>query len=82
MNARLGRMSELQELLKQAESRTFMGDARVKIEGAAEGLWTLKHRPQSRSWHEPEGADGVSEMEAALLTRLRAGRDDPFTGEW
>jgi hypothetical protein len=36
---------------------------------------------RSRSWHEPEGADGLSGMEAALLTRLRAGRDDLFTGE-
>jgi hypothetical protein len=36
---------------------------------------------RSRNWHEPEGADGVSGMEAALLTRLRAGRDDLFTGE-
>jgi RHS repeat-associated protein len=45
MNARLGRMVELEELLKQAEGRTFMGDARVKIGGAAEGLWTMQHRP-------------------------------------
>jgi RHS repeat-associated protein len=46
MNARLGRMTELEELLKAAEGRTFMGDARVKIEGAAEGLWTMQHRPE------------------------------------
>jgi RHS repeat-associated protein len=45
MNARLGRTTELQELLEEAEGRTFMGDARVKIEGAAEGLWTMQHRP-------------------------------------
>jgi RHS repeat-associated protein len=45
MNARLGRTTELQELLKEAEGRTFMGDARVKIEGAVEGLWTMQHRP-------------------------------------
>jgi hypothetical protein len=36
---------------------------------------------RSRSWHESKGADGVSGMEAALLTRLLAGRDDLFTGE-
>ena len=47
MNARLGRMAELGELLEEAEGRTFMGDARVKIEGAAEGLWTMQHRPGS-----------------------------------
>src|SRR5207249_2543128 len=46
MNARLGRMAELQALLKEAEARTFMGDARVKIQGAAEGLWTMQHRPE------------------------------------
>jgi hypothetical protein len=45
MNARLGRTAELEELLKEAEARTFMGDARVKIGGAAEGLWTMQHRP-------------------------------------
>lgn len=39
MNARLGRMEELEELLEEAKGRTFMGDARVKFEGAAEGLW-------------------------------------------
>jgi hypothetical protein len=36
---------------------------------------------RSRSWHEPDGAYGVRWMEAALLTRLRAGRGDLFTGE-
>jgi RHS repeat-associated protein len=45
MNARLGRMTELQDLLEEAKPRTFMGDARVKIGGAAEGLWTMLHRP-------------------------------------
>jgi RHS repeat-associated protein len=45
MNARLGRMAELQELIEKAKTRTFMGDARVKIGGAAEGLWTMQHRP-------------------------------------
>lgn len=36
---------------------------------------------RSRSWHGAEDADGVSGMEAALLTRFRAGRDNLFTGE-
>ena len=45
MNARLGRMEDLQELLDVARSRIFMGDARVKIGAAAEGLWTMQHRP-------------------------------------
>ncbi len=33
------------------------------------------------TWHELQGADGASRMEAALLSRLRAGSDDLFTGE-
>jgi hypothetical protein len=36
---------------------------------------------RSRSWHGSEGADEVSGMEAVLLTRIHAGRDDLFTGE-
>lgn len=45
MNARLGRMTELEQLIEEARGRTFMGDARVKLQGAAEGLWTMQHRP-------------------------------------
>ena len=36
---------------------------------------------RSLTWHEPEGADGASRMEAALLSRLRTGSNDLFTGE-
>lgn len=46
MNARLGRMAELEELLEAAKGRNFMGDSRVKIQGAAEGLWTMQNRPE------------------------------------
>lgn len=46
MNARIGRTTELDRLLREAQSRIFMGDARTKIEGAAEGLWTMQHRPE------------------------------------
>jgi hypothetical protein len=36
---------------------------------------------RSRNWHESEGADGASRMEAVLLSRLGAGSADLFTGE-
>src|SRR5262249_35028330 len=45
MNARIGRMTELEALLKEAQTRTLTDDARVKITAAAEGLWEMKNRP-------------------------------------
>ena len=39
MYARLGRMSDLEALLKSVESRMFVGSATEKITGAREGLW-------------------------------------------
>jgi RHS repeat-associated protein len=45
MNARIGRLTELEALITEAESRNLMGDARVKIASAAEGLWAMRHRP-------------------------------------
>lgn len=45
MNARIGRLSELEPLMAEAQSRTLMGDARVKIASAAEGVWAMKNRP-------------------------------------
>jgi hypothetical protein len=46
MYARLGRMTELETLLKSVESRVFVGSATEKIDGAREGLWNMKHRPE------------------------------------
>jgi RHS repeat-associated protein len=46
MYARLGRMTELEALLKSVEGRVFVGSATEKIEGAREGLWNMKNRPE------------------------------------
>jgi RHS repeat-associated protein len=46
MLARLGRMSELAELLDEVKDRVFVGSATEKIAGAQEGLWTMRNRPQ------------------------------------
>lgn len=46
MYGRLGRMKELQALLREVEGRTFTGPATEKIVGAREGLWTMRHRPE------------------------------------
>jgi RHS repeat-associated protein len=43
--ARLGRMSELETLLKSIEGRALMGPAAQKLVGAREGLWFMKNRP-------------------------------------
>lgn len=45
MNARLGRMKELEDLIDKAQKRNLQGDARVKIQGAAEGLWFMQNQP-------------------------------------
>lgn len=46
MNARLGRMSELETLLKSIEGRALTGPAAQKVVGAREGLWFMKSRPE------------------------------------
>jgi len=46
MYARLGRMTELEALLKSVEARVFVGAATEKITGAREGLWSMQHRPE------------------------------------
>ena len=46
MYARLGRMTELEPLLKSVEGRTFVGSATEKISGAREGLWNMQNRPE------------------------------------
>jgi len=45
MYARLGRMSELEALLKSVEKRGFIGAATERITGAREGLWNMQNRP-------------------------------------
>ena len=46
MYARLGRMIELDDLLKSAESRVFSGPATERIVGAREGLWSMRNQPE------------------------------------
>src|SRR5262245_19443082 len=46
MHARLGRMTELEARLKSFEGRVFVGSATEKIDGAREGLWNMKNRPE------------------------------------
>lgn len=46
MYARLGRMTELERLLKSVESRVFAGAATEKITGAREGLLTMQRTPE------------------------------------
>jgi hypothetical protein len=46
MYARLGRMIELEALLKSVEGRAFYGPATERIVGAREGLWNMQYRPE------------------------------------
>ena len=46
MYARLGRMDDLDALLKSVENRGFVGSATEKITGAREGLWNMQHKPE------------------------------------
>lgn len=46
MDARLGRMTELEALLKSVEGRTFIGAATERITGAREGLWSMRNKPE------------------------------------
>jgi RHS repeat-associated protein len=46
MYARLGRMIELEALLKSVDGRHFIGSAREKIGNAREGLSDMKNRPE------------------------------------
>jgi len=46
MYARLGRMTELEALVKSVEGRAFIGSATEKITGAREGLWNMQTRPE------------------------------------
>jgi RHS repeat-associated protein len=46
MYARLGRMTELDALLKSVEGRVFVGAATEKIAGAREGLWNMQNKPE------------------------------------
>src|SRR4029434_4056514 len=40
-----GRMTELEELVKSVEGRTFIGAATDRITDAREGLWSMQNKP-------------------------------------
>lgn len=44
--ARLGRMTELEALLKSVEGRVFFGGTKVRLDGSREALWTMQNRPE------------------------------------
>ncbi len=46
MLSRLGRMAELEALLKSVEGRVFLGAATERIGGAREALWSMQNRPE------------------------------------
>ena len=46
MYARLGRMDQLDALMKSIKGRRLVGPATEKIAGAAEGLWNMHNRPE------------------------------------
>ncbi len=59
MLARLGRMEELAKLLDDVKDRVFMGPATEKIAGAREGLWTMRHRPETAFKCGPYALDSI-----------------------
>ncbi len=46
VDARLGRYNRLDELFGEIQGRTLSGGVSQKIEGAREGLWLMKNRPE------------------------------------
>ena len=84
MSARIGRTAEVETLLKDAQKRNLMGDARVTITSAAEGLWTMHHRPGISFMCGPYALLSVAEQRSRELA-TRAARlvervESPPTG--
>lgn len=46
MNARLGRFERLEPLLQEIQGRDIRGSATEKVQGAKEGLWLMKNKPE------------------------------------
>ena len=76
MNARLGRMDEMQALLKAIEQRPVMGPAAGRADNARSALWMMQHRPEIsfrcgplalRSIRLALGRDGSSDAEVFEL---------------
>jgi len=46
MYARVGRMTELSDLLDSIKGRVLVGPGRGKVASARQGLWTMQHNPE------------------------------------
>lgn len=68
MYARLGRMTELDALLKSVEGRGFVGAATERITGAHEGLWNMQNRPEVSFKCGPYALQQILKSDQSLLT--------------
>jgi RHS repeat-associated protein len=68
MYARLGRMTELEVLLKSVENRTFVGAATERITGAREGLWNMQNKPEISFKCGPFALQRILLSDQSLLT--------------
>ena len=68
MYARLGRMTELEALLKSVESRAFIGAATERITGAGEGLWNMQNKPEISFKCGPYALQQILKSDQSLLT--------------
>jgi RHS repeat-associated protein len=67
MYARLGRMTELEALLKSVAGRAFVGAATEKITGAREGLWMMQNRPEVSFKCGPYALQRILASDSSLL---------------
>ena len=68
MYARLGRMTELEALLKSVEGRGLVGAATERITGAREGLWSMQNRPEISFKCGPYALQRILLSDQSLLT--------------
>jgi RHS repeat-associated protein len=84
MYARVGRMNELEALLKSVENRAFVGAATERITGAGEGLWHMQNKPEIAFKCGPYALQQILKSDQNLLTSSRTNalkeiRDFPST---
>jgi RHS repeat-associated protein len=65
MNARIGRVSDLETIATQVKGRSFSGSAAQIYSEASSGFWLMKHRPQDAF------RCGVSALQEILMTSKR-----------
>lgn len=68
MYARIGRMTELETLLKSVEGRGFVGAATERITGAREGLWNMQNKPEISFKCGPYALQQILWSDQSLLT--------------